>query len=89
MNKIEQEVKKVIEEINRTNKEEWNGRFEIELIKCYDSKKLSTIVVFAMKDNLKNIVENGIEDFYKLGKTYVSFHIWNAYNKFVNKCLEA
>lgn len=84
---IEQELIKCIEQLNKTAQEDWGDRFKIELI-SNNGNKTRRNVELKMTDNKLNITQEDYSKFTKLGNRYIDFDIWNAFNRFVNMCLD-
>ena len=88
MRRIEQATLKAVEELNATAKADYGNRFKIEIEEFMYSSTFRADFKVKMTDNLLGIEEFGFSSVSRLGKKFVTFRVWECFNRFVCRGLD-
>lgn len=83
MRRIEQATLKAVEELNATAKADYGNRFQIKIEEFINSSAYRTNIKVNMVDNLLGIGEIGFTSVSRLGKKFITFRVWECFNRFV------
>lgn len=83
MRRIEQATLKAVEELNATAKADYGDRFQIKVEEFMRSSTFRADIKVKMVDNLLGIEELGFATVSRLGKKFITFRVWECFNRFV------
>lgn len=88
MRRIEQATLKAVEELNVTAKADYGDRFQIKIEDFIYYSTYRADIKVKMVDNLLGIEELGFAMVSRLGKKFITFRVWECFNRFVCKGLD-
>ena len=81
--KIEKELEKYIEELNKTMQKDYGDRYEVVLTAKRWVLPNKILFDFDIIDHKQDYTQSDVTEFFKLGKKYLGVKLWDIVNKFV------